>query len=100
MPVAAKETWSVPDFALQRSHCFLSEDEVGPGLRLVGEISQQVGRMVGDDARPAGVAVEAPAEAGDAGVGLEERLRGEAAHRDDELGAHQLDLAQQMRRAL
>src|SRR6185295_11280373 len=85
---------------LKGSHRPACEDEVRPRLRLVGEVPQQVSRVVGDDAGAAGVAMHPPAQTGDAGVGLEERLRREAPHGEDELGVHQLDLAQQVRGAL
>ena len=56
--------------------------------------------MVSHDERHPGVAVHPPAQAGDAGIAVEQRLRGEAPHGDDQLGLDQLDLAQQVRRAL
>jgi hypothetical protein len=55
--------------------------------------------MVGNDQRQAGIGVHAPAQAGDRGVGGEQRLRGEAPHREDQLGLDEVDLRVQVRRA-
>ena len=81
-------------------HRLLGEDEVFPGLGLVLEGAQQIRRMVGHDQRHAGVAVHPAAQAGNRGAGFQQRLRGEAPHREDQLRLDQLDLLQEMRAAL
>src|SRR5205809_6833687 len=44
--------------------------------------------------------MQAPAQARDAGLGGEQRLHDEAPHREDQLRLDELELAQQVRRAL
>ena len=63
------------------------EQQIFPRLRLVGQVAQQVGRMVGDDQRHVAVAVDAAAQARDRRVDVEQRRRGALAQRDDELRA-------------
>ena len=70
--------------------------EVGPRLGLVAEVSQQVGRVICHHHRHApagnGDVMHLPAQAGNAGVGTEERLCREAAHHQDQLRIDQFDL--------
>ena len=96
-----KKTWSVPDFrSLQTCHRLPGEHAGPPRPWTCPEGPQQIRRVVGHDQRHPGVPVHAAAQAGDARVGVEQRLRGEAPHRDDQLRLDQLDLLQQVRRAL
>src|SRR5205809_7442792 len=44
--------------------------------------------------------MQAPAQARDAGLGVEQRLHRETPHREDQLRLDELELAQQVRRAL
>src|SRR5207245_8378327 len=76
------------------------EAQVFPGLGLVGKIAQQIGRVIGHDERHALIAMQAPAQARDTRLGVEQRLYGEAPHREDQFRLDELELAQQMRRAL
>ena len=61
----------------------LREEQVLPGLRLVGEVSQQVGRVVGDDERDAAIGVDLAAQACQARLVAREADRGGLAQRDD-----------------
>ncbi len=56
--------------------------------------------MIGDDEGHALITVQAAAQRSDAGVGVEQRLAGEAPHGEDQLGPDQFDLAREKRRAL
>ena len=71
------------------------EAQVVPGARLVLQVAQQVGRVVGHDQRHALVAVHAAAQPADRLVAAQQALHGEAAHRQDDPRLHQLDLAHQ-----
>src|SRR3954452_4031017 len=52
--------------------------QVVPGARLVFEVAQKVGRVIGDDQRHALVAVDAPAQPADGLVAAQEALHCEA----------------------
>src|SRR5687767_4977794 len=74
------------------------ELEVGPGLALLARRAQQVRRVVGHDERPALCAerVQAPAQLADRRVGVQQVLRGDAPHRENDLGIDERDLALQV----
>src|SRR5882762_5618611 len=76
------------------------EAQVFPGLGLVGKIAQQISRMIGHDEGHALIAMQAPAQARNARLGVEQRLHGKAPHREDQFRPDELQLAQQMGRAL
>ena len=56
--------------------------------------------MIGHDQGNSAPVVDAAAQAGDRGVGLEQEQGGEASHRHDQPGSQQLDLSLQVRAAL
>src|SRR5882672_8216221 len=85
---------------LQARNGAAREAQVLPGLGLVRKVAQQIRRVVGHDQRHALVAVQAPAQAGNARLGAQQRLHGESAHGEYQFGLDQLELAQQVRRAL
>ncbi len=69
-----------------------AKQQILPRLGLVGQVAEQVRRMVGDDERDVTVAVDTPAQARDRRLRLEQ-CRGRAlAERDDQLGPDQRDL--------
>src|SRR3989441_13088184 len=76
------------------------EAQVFPGLGLVGKIAQQISRVIGHDERHALIAMQPPAQARDARLGVEQRLHGKAPHREDQFRLDELELAQQVGRAL
>src|SRR5262249_32553033 len=76
------------------------EAQALPRFRLVRAVGQQVRRVIGHDQRHALVAVQPSAQARDARLGAEQRLHREAPHCEYQLGLDQLELAQQVRRAL
>src|SRR5262249_11044833 len=97
--MATPPRWRRPA-GLQARDGAAREAQVLPGLRLVGKVAQQVRGVVGHDQRHALVAMQAPAQARDARLGAEQRLHREAPHREYQFGLDQLELAQQVRRAL
>src|SRR5512139_467480 len=68
------------------------EEQVLPGLRLVGEVPQQVGRVVGDDERDAAMGMDPAPEAREARLLAREPHGGGLAQRDDDLRPDELDL--------
>src|SRR5580658_7580869 len=73
--------------------------EVGPGFLFLAWIAQQVCRVIGDDKLATAPCVDATAEAGQ-GLALAEEIGGcRCAKRDDDLRTHNVNLAEEKRRA-
>ena len=75
------------------------EQQILPGLGLVGGRAQQIRRMVGDDERRAAVAMHAIAQARYRGIDAEQRARRALAERDDQRRCDELDLPVEIRPA-
>ena len=71
--------------------------QIFPCLSFVGQVAQQVGRMVGHDQRNAVVAMNPSAKARDRRFRVQQSRRRALAQGDDELGLDQGDLAIQLR---
>src|SRR5829696_7044376 len=67
---------AVTAFSSGRAQGATREEEIVPGLRLVGQGSQQVGRMVGDHERPPAIRVHAPTQAAEGRTLVSEQSRG------------------------
>src|SRR6476646_6100870 len=73
-----------------------SELHIFPCWPLPRWIAQKRGRMIGDDHGNAVIAVNRAAQLPDRQLGFEQRLRGEGAEGENDLWAHQLDLANEV----
>src|SRR5688572_25506214 len=76
-----------------------SELDIFPGWPLPRGIPEEGGGVVGDDQRDAMIAMDGPAKLADRELGVQQRLRGEGAERDDDLRADQLELLDEVRAA-
>src|SRR5215218_1624076 len=72
------------------------ELDIFPRWPLPGGVTEQRGRVIGNDERDAVVPVDRAAELADGELGVEERLGRERAERDDDLRLDQLELAHQV----
>src|SRR3972149_7431232 len=86
--------------ALQARHGPPGEAQILPGFRFFRQAAQQIGRVISNDQGYAAIPVQLAAQAPDGCTGVEQRLHGEATHRNDQLGTDELDLALKVRGAL
>src|SRR3970040_843686 len=81
---------------------FLGELQIRPGLALLTGRAQQVSRVISHDDRnrTRSIVVDAPTHTADRRIGLEQVLRRDPTHRQDDARSDELDLALQVWRTV